>query len=365
MYPRKESPGSGLIPYNLTISLKFPTLLILKNYGPITLPLDDNVKVKYIKYWENSFPNKYKINIIKTGIIIIGKLLGNILLVFKALPSIIKFKPDIIHIHTPLQILLAISAKLYFRVPLVLTYHGTDFNRLRRSKVLLKLIHFFVDHTICISEDIYKKIIQIDQSQSISYVPNGVDLSLFKNNNTEKLNQIITVGRLVWQKGLPTLIEAFAKFVKLNPNFKLVIIGEGEERNNIINIIDKLNIADNVVLEGLLSQEEIVIKLNQSKFFIMSSISEGFPKSLIEAMACGLPCISTDVGSCSSIINGAGLAVEKESVEQLFESMVKMIEDKSLRDNFSKEAIKLSTQYSWNTRGNKVKNIYNSLMKND
>ena len=126
MYPRKESPGSGLIPYNLTISLKFPTLLILKNYGPITLPLDDNVKVKYIKYWENSFPNKYKINIIKTGIIIIGKLLGNILLVFKALPSIIKFKPDIIHIHTPLQILLAISAKLYFRVPLVLTYHGTD-----------------------------------------------------------------------------------------------------------------------------------------------------------------------------------------------------------------------------------------------
>ena len=164
---------------------------------------------------------------------------------------------------------------------------------------------------------------------------------------------------------MPTLIEAFAKFVKLNPNFKLVIIGEGEERNNIINIIDKLNIADNVVLEGLLSQEEIVIKLNQSKFFIMSSISEGFPKSLIEAMACGLPCISTDVGSCSSIINGAGLAVEKESVEQLFESMVKMIEDKSLRDNFSKEAIKLSTQYSWNTKGNKVKNIYNSLMKND
>jgi glycosyltransferase involved in cell wall biosynthesis len=365
MYPRREGPGSGLIPYNLTVGLKLPTLLILKNYGPITLPLTDNVNIKYIKYWENSFPKKYKINIIRMGIIIIGKLLGNISLIFKALPSILKFKPDIIHIHTPLQILLAISAKLYLRVPLVLTYHGTDFNRLRRNKILLKLIHFFVDHTICISEDIYAKMIQIENNKTISYVPNGVDLSLFKNNNTEKLDQIITVGRLVWQKGLPILIEAFAKFVKLNPNFKLVIIGEGEERNNIINIIDKLNIGDNVVLEGLLSQKEIVIKLNQSKFFIMSSISEGFPKALIEAMACGLPCISTNVGSCSSIINGAGLAVEKESVEQLFESMVKMIEDKSLRDNFSKEAIKLSTQYSWDTRGNKVKNIYNSLMKND
>ena len=50
---------------------------------------------------------------------------------------------------------------------------------------------------------------------------------------------------------------------------------------------------------------------------------------------------------------------------QKYSSPLKMIEDKSLRDNFSKEAIKLSTQYSWNTRGNKVKNIYNSLMKND
>ena len=62
MYPRREGPGSGLIPYNLTVGLKLPTLLILKNYGPITLPLTDNVNIKYIKYWENSFPKKYKIN---------------------------------------------------------------------------------------------------------------------------------------------------------------------------------------------------------------------------------------------------------------------------------------------------------------
>jgi len=364
MYPRKEFPGSGLIPYNLTFGLKLPTLLILKNYGPITLPLGDNVKVKYFKYWESSFPKKFKINIFNTSIIIFGKLLGNISLIFKALPSIIKFKPDLIHIHTPLQIMLAISAKIYLGVPLVLTYHGTDFNRLKRRKILLKLVHFFVDHTICISEDIYKQIIQIENSKNISYVPNGVDLSLFKNDNTEKLDQIINVGRLAWQKGLPILIEAFAKFVKLNPNFKLIIIGDGEERNNIINIINRLEIEKNVILEGLSSQKEIVDKLNQSKFFVMSSISEGFPKALIEAMACGLPCISTDVGSCSSIISGAGLAIEKENVDQLFESMVKMIENKSLRDNFSKKAIKLSKQYSWDTRNNKVEDIYNSLMKN-
>ena len=96
----------------------------------------------------------------------------------------------------------------------------------------------------------------------------------------------------------------------------------------------------------------------------MSSISEGFPKALLEAMACGLPCISTDVGSCSSITNGAGITIEKENVEQLFESMVIMANEKSLRDNFSKEAIKLSAQYSWNTRAIKIKNIYKSLKKN-
>ena len=56
----------------------------------------------------------------------------------------------------------------------------------------------------------------------------------------------------------------------------------------------------------------------------MSSISEGFPKALIEAMACGLSCISTDVGSCKLIINGAGITVEKENVEQLFKAMVEL-----------------------------------------
>ena len=136
MYPIEEEPGAGLIPYNLSVGLKIPTLLILKDYGPITLPLSDNIKVKYFKYREKTFPKKLNINFISTLILIFVKLLSSISLIFRALPSIIKFKPDLIHLHTPLQILVAISAKLCLRIPLVITYHGTDFNRLKRHKIL-------------------------------------------------------------------------------------------------------------------------------------------------------------------------------------------------------------------------------------
>ena len=230
MYPIKEEPGSGLIPYNLAIGLNSTTLLILNDNGPLSLPLNDNVRIKYFKYWEIAFPKKLNISIVKTSALILLKLIGSISLTFKALPSIIRFKPDIIHIHSPLQILLAITAKLFLKVPLVITYHGTDFNRLRRHKILLRLIYLFVDHTICISKDFYNEMIKIEKNQNVSYVPNGVDLSLFKNNNIEKSDQIITVGRLVWQKGLPYLIEAFARYLEIYPNSKLLIIGEGEEK---------------------------------------------------------------------------------------------------------------------------------------
>ena len=109
---------------------------------------------------------------------------------------------------------------------------------------------------------------------------NAEFITFFKDNS---LPTIIFIGRLTKIKRLPILIEAFAKFVKLNPNFKLLIIGDGEERDNIINIIYRLKIEKNVILEGLSSQKEIVDKLNQSKFFVMSSISEGFPKVIAEA----------------------------------------------------------------------------------
>ena len=333
----------------------------MKDLGPILHPLKNDTIIKYISYWEPRFPRSYELNFLKTFMIVIGKLFANISLIFKALPIIKEFRPDIVHIHTPLQIGLGYVVKLFFKCPLIITYHGTDFNRLKKNKFLLKIINYFVDHTVCISEDIHSVLKELSDKKYLSYIPNGVDLNLFKFSNQKKNKQIISVGRLVWQKDYLNLLKAFSLFLNINSDYRLLIIGEGPEKKSILKEIKNLKIDKNVELVGLCTQAEIVEILNQSKFFVLSSISEGFPKSLIEAMACGLPCIVTDVGSCELIIEDSGVVVKPGDPNDLFHAMEKI---KLLIDSekyFYKKAIDVSKKYSWERRNYLIEKLYSSF----
>ncbi|GAB5472906.1 MAG: glycosyltransferase family 4 protein [Maribacter sp.] len=125
--------------------------------------------------------------------------------------------------------------------------------------------------------------------ERIKIIPNPINPD-FKFRETEKKNIILNVGRLDAQKNQKQLIEVFAK-MKLN-DWVLHIVGEGKERKNLEALIKKLNVHNSVKLIG--RSDTIEKHYLESKIFAFTSLYEGFPNALLEAMAFGLPCVSTD-----------------------------------------------------------------------
>ncbi len=129
-----------------------------------------------------------------------------------------------------------------------------------------------------------------------------------------KRNVIITVGRLDRFKGHWHLIRAFKKINDKNKDIKLVILGEGKLRKYLQNLIDSLELNDNVYLLGFKKNPYKYIK--KSSIFVLPSLSEGFPNALAEAMACGIPVISSDCKSGPREILAPGTNIEFQCNEK-------------------------------------------------
>lgn len=121
---------------------------------------------------------------------------------------------------------------------------------------------------------------------------NPVDLKFFNTVRTEEPHNIVTVGRLESQKNQGMLIKAFAEIAREFPGEKLIIYGEGSLREELENLCESLHIADRVEMPGNILNVEKA--LSEAKVFVLPSNYEGLPNALMEAMAVGLPCISTD-----------------------------------------------------------------------
>lgn len=180
----------------------------------------------------------------------------------------------------------------------------------------------------------------IDITNSI-VIPNAINKEFIREKYTGKKERtIIGAGRLTEQKNFPLLINAFAKICDKHPGYKLVIYGEGVQRNQLINLCNNLNIGCYVDFPGRINN--LGDKLQCCSMFVLSSDYEGMPNVLIEAMALGVPCVSTDCGGSGarSLINNGvnGLLVPKSNVYALAEAMDKILNDEEFADKIAKEA---------------------------
>lgn len=121
---------------------------------------------------------------------------------------------------------------------------------------------------------------------------NPVDLKFFNITRSKHPQNIVTVGRLEAQKNQELLIKAFAEISKDFPDEKLIIYGEGSLKSELEKLCQKLQIENKVKVPGNISDVEIA--LSNAKIFVLPSNYEGLPNALMEAMAVGIPCISTD-----------------------------------------------------------------------
>lgn len=214
----------------------------------------------------------------------------------------LKENPEIVHIHSPMFFLIALFAKLK-GARCYVTYHGSEYKKIYGNKVLGGLFNSVFFKTFALSSDIlrYRNSFSNYKNRFVS-IDNAVDSDVFFDKKLKRKRIILAVGRLESQKDYPTLINAFSKVLETNSDYKLHVVGTGQLDKSIHQYIASLGISNSVRMFGQVSQDDLLDLYNESEVFVMSSLWEGFPKVLLEAVACGCKVVSTRVDSVPRVL---------------------------------------------------------------
>ncbi len=352
-FPTEKSPGTGLPGYYLCKALKSPTLFLTrKTDTPLEVPT--NVKLVTVRYPSPAFGRRIG------PVTAVIKFLGLLKFLLASIGPLIRFRPDIVHIHSPLYLLHALFARLVLGSRICMTFHGSDLLRIKRSWILKRFVARIADLYFYVSISMRTDLEEFIPSGRLIHTPNGVDTTTFRDLGLKREKRVTAVGNLRWQKGYEYLIDAFSM---LDHNgYSLVIVGDGPLRGDIQRRIDDAGLGARITLLGRKDHGEIADILNRSSIFVMSSVSEGFPKALVEAIASGLPVVTTDVGCCRELSNGVGLCVKPADADGLAGALDKLIRDDDMRNRFSQNTASAALRYSWDVSCETVGRAYGALI---
>ena len=182
------------------------------------------------------------------------------------------------------------------------------------------------------SKDCVKKFLLKKEKVKILYNP--TINHLFKSNQIKRKNYVLNVGRLCKQKNQKLAIKAFSIFIKTNENYKLYLCGDGPDKKKLENYVKHLNLKKKVIFLGW--KKDLTKIYSEAKLFVLTSLYEGMPNCLIEAINHEVPSISSDVSGVKDILLGGkgGEILERNNYHDLVKKMNYVI------DNYNKYKIK-------------------------
>lgn len=275
-----------------------------------------------------------------------------------------KTQPDVVIAFMVSVYTVTLLALIGIDIPVISSVRNDPAYSNLRKKITRKLLLPRSAHVVVQTQQI-KKFFNKGIQKMTSVIYNPVNEKVFKLQPTKKENRIISVGRLYPQKDQKTMIEAFAKVSEQHPSWKLVIFGEGPEREALEKMIQdpRFKIQDKVVLPG--RSENIVDELNKSKIFCLSSIYEGMSNALVEAICVGLPIVTTKVSGTEELIkNGEnGFIVNIGDKESMAKALTKIIEDENLQNQFTEKNKAQAIKFETNTIVNQWEDLVNSVVR--
>ncbi|MCP6718280.1 MAG: glycosyltransferase family 4 protein [Patescibacteria group bacterium] len=289
---------------------------------------------------------------------------------FKSLSVMKKEKINIIHSQGFLSGFLG-----YLLFKLTNTPYIVTVQRLEQSESFLrKLVYNNAKVCIAASNKI-KEYFQQIECKNIEVIPNGIDLRRFQNLNREKNRKelglngefaVISVARLQKVKGLRYLIKAIEilnnKFQV--PNIRLIIIGDGTERENLKSLVEKLKIGGKVRFLGQVGNEKVLEYLSAADCFVLPSLKEGFGIVILEAMASKLSVVATKVGGILDIVENekTGLLVQSKNSEEIANKIFEIYKKPELAEELTKNAFVNLYKYNWSNIANQVYEVYKIIL---
>jgi glycosyltransferase involved in cell wall biosynthesis len=261
----------------------------------------------------------------------------------------------------------ATLASKFHKIPLMVEIHGEEYFRfLEKDSFIVKVMKYTFYHAKkvrSLNSEMTRKLKKYGIVRNVIEIPNRVNLNIFNNQKKDFSisNQIrfVSVGRFVWEKDYLNLIKALHNS---NIDFHLTLIGGGPLRNEYDKYISE-NILDlKVVLIDWIEQKDMIDMIVNSDIYIQSSVSEGMPRTILEAMALSMPIISTNAGSIEGVLqNGENsIVINPNKVDELVNAITKLINDDELREMIALQGYKdVVEKYEWN----KVFELYRNEIK--
>ena len=195
---------------------------------------------------------------------------------------------------------------------------------------------------ICVSQPSKEDVIsefKVDEKK-ITVIPNGIDIGIFKPSSIKKslsFRIVTTASADIPLKGLRHLILALPRVIRQFPLTSLTVIGKSPEKSNLNKLIDDLDLEDKITFRSGISEKEIVKTYHDSDIAVIPSLYEGFGFGAGEAMACGVPLISTDSGGLKQVIGDAAVKIKPGSVNEIEEGILKLFNQEKIRQELAKK----------------------------
>ena len=292
-------------------------------------------------------------------------------------------KIDLIHAHWSMpQGLIGVFCGYLSGVPCVTTIHGSDIYGLKLPLINALNAKVIQCSDVCTanSKPTARAIREISGREDIEIVPMGINPSFFKRSSEvrdlrKRLGvggkAILFIGRLIDWKGTEYLIKALPKILETYPGTKLLLVGSGPQKRRLVTLSGSLGITNTVLFIGEVGQEELPKFYSLATVFVLPSIvndkgeTEGLGVVLLEAMACGVPVIGSNVGGIPDIISDGetGLLATPKDPDDLARKIIRLLSDETLRKSVIENAFSLiRNNFSWDVIADKFETLYRNTV---
>jgi len=303
----------------------------------------------------------------------------------KALKKLKSF--DVIHVHNEHSFVSFICClySIIYKKSIILTCHGQlrfgspliDLFEKAYSKTIGKFIFNSAKRIVVLSEDDFKYVCNLGVNKNkISILPNAIDIDYLKKINeniaaNSKLNNkfndekiILYVGRIIPRKGIEYLIKSIPNVVNQSKDAIFVLIGEGDYKKEAQELCYELGISDKVLFLSNLSEEMLFEYYKRADIFILPSLSEGLPTTILEAMYFNTPVITTNIPGVRNHFKDIAILVPPKNEEEIAKNINKLLYNESLKNSMIKKGkMHVLNNYNWDKVSKNYLDLYFNLLR--